>query len=278
MPRSTPRAASRAVKSLILAGVTIVAFALPLAGSQAANPGNGTVSASNTSVSWTGAFTIATASGCRSASDASCDNFALTIQPPSYAFQVQITLQPVGDWDLYVYGPNGGLAGSSGNGPNQLEVVTLTNPVAGTYTVAAAPWAPAIGPDGNSYNATATIIPINSGTQPPPGTESISYSNHPAPNGLGADSGEPSIGANWKSGNVMFQAGLQALRVSFDDTRSPANSTWVDKSFPTSSVASLDPIGFMDQTTGRWFSSQLSGTTSLASTTRRSAAAPTTRR
>jgi hypothetical protein len=247
--------------------VVVTAFVLPLAGSQAANPGNGTVSASNTSVTWTGAFSIATASGCKSASDASCDNFKLTIQPPPYAFQVQITLQPVGDWDLSVWGPNGGLAGSSGNGPNQLEVVTLTNPAAGTYTVAAAPFAPAIGPDGNSYNAAATIIPINAGTQPPPGTESISYSNYAAPNGLGADAGEPSIGASWKSGNVMFQAGLQALRVGFDDSLSPANSTWADKSFLTASVASLDPIGFMDQTTGRWFSSQLSGTTSLAATT-----------
>ena len=263
----TSRAARRAFKLLVGAGVAAVAVALPLAGSQAASPGNGTVSATSTSVTWTGAFTIPTASGCSSAADASCDNFKLTIQPPSYAFQVQVTLQPVGDWDLYVFGPNGGLAGSSGNGPNQQEVVTLTNPGAGTYTVGAAPFAPAVGPDGNSYTASATIVPLVTGNQPPPGTEPITYAGTPAPNGLGTDAGEPSIGASWKSGNVMFQAGLQALRVTFDDSLSPANSTWADKSFPTSSAASLDPIGFMDQTTGRWFSSQLSGTTSLAATT-----------
>jgi len=261
------RAASRALKALVLGVITAAALALPLAGSQAANPSNGTVSAANTSVSWTGAFTIATASGCSSANDPSCDNFKLTIQPPSYGFQVQIKLQPVADWDLYVYGPNGGLAGSSGNGPNQLEVVTLTNPSAGTYTVAAAPWAPGIGADGNSYTAGATIIPLSGGTQPPPGTENITYANYPAPNGLGTDAGEPSIGASWKSGNVMYQSGVQALRVGFDDTLSPGNATWKDVSFPTASAASLDPIGFMDQTTGRWFSSQLSGTTSLAAST-----------
>src|SRR5207244_2467894 len=173
----------------------------------------------------------------------------------------------VGDWDLDVFGPNGGLAGSSGNGPNQLEVVTLTNPPAGTYTVAAAPFAPLVGPDGNSYTASATLQQVTAGTQPPPGTEPITYANHPAPNGLGGDAGEPSLDANFKSGNVMFQAGLQALRVTFDDSVSPPTSAWKDVSFPTSSAASLDPIGFMDQTTGRWFSSQLSGTTSLAALT-----------
>src|SRR5207244_2736409 len=108
---------------------------------------------------------------------------------------------------------------------------------------------------------------VTAGTQPPPGTEPITYANHPAPNGLGGDAGEPSLVVNFESGNVMFQAGLQALRVTFDDSVSPPTSAWKDVSFPTSSAASLDPIGFMDQTTGRWFSSQLSGTTSLAALT-----------
>lgn len=267
MHLSRSRAARPALRTLLVLVVGAVWLTVSLSGSQAANPSNGTVSDSNRSVSWTGALQIATASGCSSAADASCDNFKLTVQPPAYSFQVQIVLQPVLDWDLYVFGPNGGLAGSSGNGPNQPEIVTLTNPAAGTYTVAAAPFAPGVGADGNSYTASATILPIAGGTQPPPGTEPITYANIPAPNGLGTDAGEPSIGASWKSGNVMYQAGLQALRVSFDDTLSPPNSSWKDVSFPTSSTASLDPIGFMNQTTGRWFSSQLSGTTSLAATT-----------
>ena len=131
----------------------------------------------------------------------------------------------------------------------------------------AAPFAPLVGPDGNSYTASATIVPFSTGPQPPPGSEPISYANYPAPNGLGGDAGEPSIGADLKSGNVMFQAGLQALRVSFDDTLSPGTATWKDVSFLTASLASLDPIGFIDQRTNRWFSSQLSGTTSLAAFT-----------
>ena len=267
MHHSKLRAALRARRILFLCAAAVGTLTLPLAASNAANPGSGTVSASSTSVSWTGPLAIATAGGCKGPNDPTCDNFRLTIQPPSYAFQVRIELLPVGDWDLSVFAPDGALAGGSGNGPNQLEIVTLTNPAAGTYTVAAAPFAPLVGPDGNSYTASATIVPINGGAQPPPGSEPISYADYPAPNGLGGDSGEPSIGANWKSGNVMFQAGLQTLHVSFDDTLSPGSAAWKDVSAPTTSLASLDPIGFMDQTTGRWFSSQLSGTTSLAAFT-----------
>jgi hypothetical protein len=264
MGRRLPR---RALKLVLFAVVGATVLAIPLASSNAASPGSGTVSDSNKSVTWTGAITLATASGCSGANDPTCDNYRLTIQPPSYGFKVQIRLQPVGDWDLYVYGPNGGLAGSSGNGPNQLEVVTLTNPAAGTYTVAAAPWAPAIGPDGNSYTASATLSSLTSTAPGATGTENITYADYPAPNGLGGDAGEPSLGADWKTGKTMYQAGLQALRVGWDDSVSPANASWKDVSFPTASTASLDPIGFMDATTGRWFSSQLSGTTSLAAIT-----------
>jgi hypothetical protein len=84
--------------------------------------------------------------------------------------------------------------------------------------------------------------------------------------GMGVGSGEPSIGANWNSGNVMYEGAiLQSLRVAFDDAcpTSP-NSTWVDKSAPTS-VESLDPILVTDRKTGRTFVSQLTGQDSLSS-------------
>ncbi len=258
------RAAIR-VARLGLPIAVVVALAVPLTASQAATPSSGTISQSSPSVSWNGDYMVPTASGCTGADDASCDRFSLTIEPPSYQFQVVIKLQPLGDWDLYVFAPSGGLAGSSGNAPGQLETVTLTNPGAGTYTVAAAPFAPA--PGLPTYSASATIVPVDNGTQPPPGTEHITYADHVPPNGMGGDAGEPSVGADWKTGTAMFQAGLQALRVSFDDSTSPARDSWKDVSFLTSSLVSLDPIGFIDQRTSRWFSSQLSGTTSLAAIT-----------
>jgi hypothetical protein len=243
----------------------IVVTLVVLTGSEAATPGSGTVSGSQTAVSWDGDYKVPTGGGCKGPNDATCDNYRLTIEPPSYGFMVTIKLQPLGDWDLAVYGPDGGLAGSSGNAPNQTEVVILTNPAGGTYTVSAAPFAPA--PGLPSYRASATITSLDSTTPSNPGSENLTFSNYQPPKGMGEDSGEPSIGANWASGNSMFQAGLQTLKTSWDDSVSPARASWTDVSAPETSVASLDPIGFLDHQTNRWFSSQLSGTTSLAAFT-----------
>jgi hypothetical protein len=265
--RFGPRRVRRAL--LLVAGATATVLLIPFAGSTA-TPNTGTVSEQTPSVGWSGPpAAVATASStCGGASNPACDNFRLTIQPPSFTFQVDVKLQPfaAGDWDLEVYGPNGGLVGHSGNAPGHLEVVTLVNPPAGAYTVSGVPFAPA--PGVASYTASATILPRDtSSTQPPAGSERGTYANYAAPAPLGQDSGEPSIGADWKTGNTMYQAGLEALRVTWDDCASPGTPTWTDVSFPNASVASLDPIGFCDHDTGRWFSSQLSGTTSLAAFT-----------
>jgi hypothetical protein len=243
---------------------TISVTLVVLTGSEAATPGAGTVSASNTSVRWDGTYKVPTGGGCTSGSDASCDLYSLAIDPPAYTFQVVVKLQPVGDWDLSVWAPNGGLAGSSGNAPNQTETVVLVNPPAGTYVVAAAPFAPA--PGAPTYTASATIIPSGASTVSS-GSAHLTFSNYAAPAGMGQSAGEPSLGGDLRTGKVMYQAGLDTLRTTFNDATSPATASWENVSFPQTSVASLDPIGFMDQHTNRWFSSQLSGTTSLAALT-----------
>src|SRR5258708_6211065 len=112
MSGSRSRAASRAVKLLLLGAVC--ATVLPLAGSQAATPNAGTISESSPSVSWSGDNHTPTAASCHGPNDPACDNFKLTITPPSFQFQVLIQLAPVGDYDLYVYGPDGGQIGNSG--------------------------------------------------------------------------------------------------------------------------------------------------------------------
>jgi hypothetical protein len=260
------RARARIALAVFAAATVATALLVPLTSSTAATPGSGTISDGNPSLAWSGTVMAPNVNGC-TATGTQCDLYKLTVQPSASSFMVRIKLKPAGDWDLSVFGPDGALVGSSGNGPGQMELVTLVNPAAGTYTVAAAPFAPAVGTDGNSYTADADIVPLTTPAQPPAGSDPLTFQNESAPNGLGGDSGEPSIGANWKSGNTMFQAGLQALRVSWDDSVSPAKPTWTDVSFLTASVASLDPIGFLDSKTGRWFSSQLSGTTSLAAST-----------
>jgi hypothetical protein len=87
-----------------------------------------------------------------------------------------------------------------------------------------------------------------------------SYTNYVAPGSLGRDSGEPSIGSNWSTGNAMFQAGLETLKVSGLDTGNPA---WSSVGSTVTSTASLDPILFTDHSTGRTFVSQLSADCSL---------------
>jgi len=52
---------------------------------------------------------------------------------------------------MQVYGPSGNLVDGSGNSPGQQELVVLINPPGGTYTVAAAPFAPLAGANGNSF-------------------------------------------------------------------------------------------------------------------------------
>lgn len=255
-------------RRLLLAVSALAALPLLLlASSQAATPSSGTVSSASPSVSWTGDYKVPTAGGCAGPSDPSCDNYSLTIQAPSTPFKVTVLLDPTGDWDLNVFAPDGSLAGSSGNGPGIEEVVVLTNPTSGTYTVSAAPFSPLPNPVTGTYTASATLALLGGTSQPPPGTEPITFSNSPAPNGFGTNAGEPSIGSNLQSGNSMFQSDTQTLRVGWDDSTSPARPTWTDVSFLTTSITSLDPIGVMDQRTNRWFTSQLSGTTSLTAFT-----------
>jgi hypothetical protein len=267
MRRRTPSPGVRLARTVgLVAGVALLV--LPLTGSNAATPGSGTVSGSNTSVTWAGANETPTAAPCTGPDDPACDTFKLTIDPPAYGFTVTVKLQPLGDWDLYVYAPDGGLANSSGNAPFQTEVVVLTNPSAGTWTVAAAPFAPAPGAGpAPSYTASATLTPLDTNAPPSTGSERLTYASHHAPTGMGSSAGEPSVGADWESGKAMYQAGTETLRATFDDSVSPANATWEDVSFPTTAANTLDPIGWMDHPTERWMTSELSGTTSVAAIT-----------
>jgi hypothetical protein len=239
------------------AGIAAVLL-LAVAPLRAATPATGTLSESSPTVTWAGPFLAPTAGPCGSDSEATCDNFKLTIVPPSAAFGpylVEVHLAPQGDWDLEIYDPNHGSAGGSGNGAGQLEVAFLVNPPGGVYTIVASPYSPLPGTDGNSYTASATFRKdvITSARQ---GSEAVSFANYHAPAPLGTSAGEPSIGVNWKTGNVFIEAITQTLRVAFNDCYIPALASWADKSAPTSAT-SFDPILFTDPRTGRTVVSQL---------------------
>ena len=90
------------------------------------------------------------------------------------------------------------------------------------------------------------------------------FQNYPAPfPKCGGDAAEPSIGVNRSTGNVMMQSGLETLRITFNDSVTPATAKWRMTQPLITSLLSLDPIGFTDATTGRTFVSQLDAACSL---------------
>ena len=91
------------------------------------------------------------------------------------------------------------------------------------------------------------------------------YQNFTPPSGIAAGAGEPSIGADWKTGKILFQALLETDRITINPTN-PPTATWENVT-PTTSAISLDPILFTDSTTGRTFVSELVGVCSLSSFT-----------
>jgi hypothetical protein len=231
--------------------VALAAVALLCAPLWAALPPAGTVSQLSPQASWTGGPRTPTASACGSPTNANCDNYKLTIVPPSYTFKVEInlSLQLKDDYDLEVYSPNGALVGSSGHGAGKPEMVVLLNPPGGTYTVSVSPYAAL-----SAYRANAAMFQIPAtgpSNEPPP-----RYSNHTPPNGMGQAAGEPSLGVNEKTGAVMYIAGTETLKVDFDCT-SPATASWQDVSALQTSQVTFDPILFTDQKLGRTFVSQL---------------------
>ena len=225
-----------------------------------------------------------------------CDNHDLTIILPAPAatfYQtntVQLTLKytwtstaPT-DLDLFAISPNAADHGpgspddtSTGAGEEDL---TLTDPVAGVWHIrSVAATAPL--PTGAHLVATMTVAPRpTTPLPPPPSPGAPAFVNYPAPENippsLGSTNagqhgaGEPSIGVDWNTGKAFIEAGNHTLRVTFNDTVTPATSGWEDKRSPFARV-SLDPILFTDDGhfggTNRTFSSQLNGATSELSFT-----------
>jgi hypothetical protein len=253
------------------------ALAASVAGS-AASPGSGTLTPTSGPLSYSGGPNlVSNPSGTAGEVDCvtlPCDDFALTINvPASYEDTHQVRIEitwpiPAEDYDLVVTG-----MGSSGNTPGVPEVV-IGAAKSGTHTVRVVPFLVA----GGTYNAKITL---EEKPAPPPGGGTVGTGasprfetyTPPADSGLGVSAGEPSVGfgkpsAQYPGGRYMFIAGLETLRVSFDDCASPARTTWEDVSSTTTSLATLDPILESDKDgTGRVFVSQLGPKTSFLAST-----------
>jgi hypothetical protein len=233
---------------------------------QAANPSSGTVSATSTSVSYSaGPFLVPNVTGaagsvtCNAA--APCDDFQLTVNvPAAYASSYNLTVRiqwpnSAADFDLYVLDAGGNIVGSAASSSD--PEVALIPAIPGTYKVRVVPYAPLA----SSFSADVQLTPKPQPGTPAPGTPpGYALYQPPAASGFGSNAGEPSIGANWKTGKVVFQSYTNTLRVSFNESVWPATATWENKSAAPpncTAAAGLDPILWTDSQLGRTIESQL---------------------
>ncbi|HXG54702.1 MAG TPA: hypothetical protein VNJ03_04925 [Vicinamibacterales bacterium] len=202
-----------------------------------------------------------------------CDVFAVNFNlPDGYWGTRRGTLSATVKWadapdgndmDLYIVDEQGKIVASSttSNTQSASETASFTNPGTGprTYRVVVVNWLSPV--PINSAAGTVTFSLVAPPTALPPEPTQPSYAprffNYKPPSGLGETAGEPTLGVNFKSGNVMFIALLETLRASFDDSSSPAKAQWFNRSFITTGTRTNDPILFTDSSTGRTLVSQL---------------------
>ena len=204
-----------------------------------------------------------------------CEQYTLTVtgQPADWTgHKVQLEfswLLPATEYDLYVH--QGTLAGplvaSYTAGLTADEFLTLdpTDSAIGTGVFAVH----VVIASGSTVtdNYTAKITSIAPPAKPSPAVQATGlapqYQVHfPTPAqiaaGVGTSSGEPSIGVNWNTGAILYQAVLQTLKETADDScRSTPTLTWQQVQSPVTGTETFDPILFTDHDTGRTQISQL---------------------
>ncbi len=91
-----------------------------------------------------------------------------------------------------------------------------------------------------------------------------SFVSYDAPPNLGNGAGEPTLGFNRRTGAVMFQAGLQTLRVTDFGKAGRGTATWVQASPDLANTTTFDPYVETDVVTGRHIVSHLTLACSLS--------------
>ncbi|MDQ3282529.1 MAG: hypothetical protein M3Q69_14100 [Acidobacteriota bacterium] len=190
-----------------------------------------------------------------------CDAFTITLNGTveewaGKAAHVRINWSfPATDYDIYIH--KGSVTGPevdrSGDGLTTTEdaLIIPSRDGVGPFVVHVVYFAAT---QADQYRGTVDVIPSPFVT-PGTGTTAPEFRTYAAPAPLGKSAGEPTLGL-MRSGKTMFIAGLETLRVTFNDPDANAVS-WEDKSALTTSIESFDPILYTDPRTGRTFVSQL---------------------
>jgi len=198
-----------------------------------------------------------------------CDQYALKVSIPpsdgtSYLVTVSIGWANTGsDFDMTILDASGNeVAQSASSSDPEVASFSAIPRSSADYTILVVPYSANHGAGGDTFTGTIALT-VNSTPPPLPSPPPVPgvprYQSYtPAPgSGLGLSAGEPSIGADWKTGKFMFQSDVQTLRVGFDRScPSFLKSLWENKSSPTSAEDS-DPILFTDPWTGRTWEGML---------------------
>ncbi len=281
-----------------------------IARAQVATPPSSTISSSSGPLSWdfapVGGGTVINVGIQDICPPGMCDDHDLTVVLPAPAatfyqtmtakltFQYTWTSTLPTDLDIFAISPTGadhgpGSPDDTSTGPGE-EDLTVTDPIDGVWHIRSVA---SLVPVPTAAHVVVTLTIASRPTAPlppPPAPGAPTFINYPAPDdctgtqqppsciqpALGSTTasthgaGEPSIGVDWATRKVFFQAGNHTLRVTFNDSVNPATAFWEDKRSPFARL-SLDPIGFVDDGhfggPNRVFTSQLNLVTSETSFT-----------
>ncbi|MCA1710422.1 MAG: glycoside hydrolase [Actinobacteria bacterium] len=251
--------------------VTLVALgALAVAPATASTPADsGTVTPSSTSgvvtKTWTGQVAGANAdSDCQASLDESLNDhhtFKLAVPAGFYTGNRHVTMSitnisPTADLILTVLKNGKSIGSADGPSAGGVEAITATDPTSATFDAITCAFAGA-----GSYTGTLTLKTVIGTATGVGGTSTTAapstYGNYDLRKVTGVDdSGEPSIGVDWKTGNVYYQSYTTTVKAEFPSTGTGAPAL-SDVSCLQTSATSLDPILATDSRTGRTGVSQL---------------------
>ena len=252
------------LSTVALAGMSM--GALPAAASSPPDSGTLTPASSPGVVTsgWTGMISGANPnSDCsQSVSGAVNDHHTFTLAVPAgfyatHSVKMEISeTAPAADSILTVNLGKTSLGSSDNSSVGGSESKTILNPAPGTYDAITCAFS---GVSPYSASVTLTTAPpatttVTGGTSTTAGPSS--YGNYPLAAIPGSESsGEPSIGVDWGTGNVYFQANLNTIKAQFPSYG--AAPVLTDVSCLATTATTLDPIMYTDSQTGRVGVSQL---------------------
>jgi len=298
------------VSLLSVSALTVLFHNTPAVSAQTGPPPSSSISSSSGPVSWdfsaVGGGTVTNVGIQDICPPGMCDDHDLTVVLPAPAATFYQTMTakltitytwtstvPT-DLDVFAISPSGadhgpGSPDDTSTGPG-IEILTVTDPVDGVWHIRSVAALAPVPTTAHSVVTLTTAARPTTPPPPPPAPGAPTFVNYPAPPdcagtqqppscitpSLGSTTaaehaaGEPSIGVDWSTGKTFIEAGNHTLRVTFNDSVTPATAFWEDQRSPFARV-SFDPILFTDDGhfggTNRTFSSQLNFVTSELSFT-----------